>query len=145
MEGLHGSIRHSMRAYWGTHMTATLQELARYAMSLRSLHSRSALPATTSCSKQMEGRQECRRYCSNLDVLVTDSSETSTMNNSPTNTDWTMAINNGIWLLTQQLHQLRRPAPPCLLKQKVAAAFASALIMVQRRARYCLQMSAKGW
>lgn len=44
IEGLHESIRHSMRSYWGSRKNATVHDLARHATSLTNLQHGSRIP-----------------------------------------------------------------------------------------------------
>lgn len=95
IEHLHESIIHNMRAYWGSHKRATLEESVREATLVRNLQSGSSSPETTLSPTQTKGRRDRRRDRSNRNIMETDSATTNIMNNSKTNSDRVMAINIG--------------------------------------------------
>lgn len=113
-EGLHGSIRNSMRAYWEGDKKATLQKLVHYPTLLRSLLSKSSSTSNTSSPKGKQGRGERRCDQTNWNAMVTDSLATNIMNQSPTYTNQITAISSSSTATSQVLHQPHQPAQLCL-------------------------------
>lgn len=89
---LQGSIPHSTHVCWGGDMSAILHEFAHYVTLHRSFQSGSTSSASTASPKQTQGHPDRRPNRSNRNVMVTDSSFTNPMNNSPTNNNWSRPL-----------------------------------------------------
>lgn len=93
----------------------------------------------------MQGLPERRLERKNLVVMGTDFLATNTINNLPTNTSQVMAINNGSTATPPGTAPTTSTSSTLFLDPSVRSRLSSVLIIVQRRAQYGPQRSAKGW